>query len=122
MFTPVSPWGWQRMEITTKKIDEQAVVELSGKLDMVTCPALRKAAAMLIIKGKCKSLTIDFSKVPLIDTSGLATLLEILVMAEERSGRLVLVGLNGRLRYLIEVNGLTAFFRIADPVQEKADA
>ena len=109
------------MEISTEKIDEQALIILSGKLDMAASPNLQKAAAAVYNKGKCERLTIDFSLVPLIDTSGLATLLEILVMAKERSGQLVLVGLNERLRYLIDVNGLTAFFQSADPVPEMSD-
>jgi anti-sigma B factor antagonist len=109
------------MEITTTKFDEQAVIKLSGKLDITASPDLQKTAAALYHKGKCKRLTVDFSMVPLIDTSGLATLLELLVMAKERSGQLVLVGLNERLRYLIDVNGLTAFFRIAGPVREMPD-
>ena len=110
------------MEITTKRVDEETVIKLSGKLDMSASPDLRKAVAALYMKDKCKSLTIDFSNVPIIDTSGLATLLEILAMAKERSGQLVLAGLNGRLQYLIDVNGLTTFFRIADRAQEKSDA
>lgn len=110
------------MEIATIQVNERVMIALSGKLDMATSPALWKAAATLFTKGKCKNLTIDFSKVSLIDTSGLATLLEILVMAEDRSGTLVLAGLNERLRYLIDVNGLTAFFRIVEPVQEGAEA
>jgi anti-sigma B factor antagonist len=109
------------MEIATKKFAEQAVITLSGKVDMAASPHLQKAAAALYNKDKCRRLIIDFSGVPLIDTSGLATLLDILAMAKERSGQLVLVGLNERLRYLIDVNGLTAFFRIAGLLQDVSD-
>ena len=110
------------MNIAIKQIDEDAVMRLSGRLDMNASPDFRKAVLALFPKGKCKTLTIDFSGVPLIDTSGLATLMEILVMARERSVEVVLAGLNERLRYLIDVNGLTGFFRIGNPVQEKSRA
>ena len=100
------------LEIAIKKTGEGANIRLSGKLDMTSSPDFRKAVFVLFVKEKCKNLTIDFSGVPLIDTSGLATLLEIVVTAKERSGQLVLAGLNERLRYLIDVNGLSNFFRI----------
>ena len=112
----------QEMKIAIKQFDEEAVIRLSGRLDMNASPDFGRAVLALFLKGKCKNLTIDLSGVPLIDTSGLATLMEILVMAGDRSVQLVFVGLNERLRYLIEVNGLTGFFKIGNPVQEKSRA
>lgn len=109
----------RKMGIAIEKVGEDTVIQLSGRLDMTASPDLRKAVSALFLRGKSKNLSIDFSRVPLIDTSGLATLLEILVMARERSARLVLKGLNDQLRYLIDVNGLTAFFTIINPEQEK---
>ena len=100
------------MEIEVEKIDEDAVIKLSGRLDMNTSPDLRKAALRLYTKGKCKNLTIDFANVSYIDTSGLATLVEILVTAKEQCAQLTLSGLNENVRYLLDVNGLTGFFRI----------
>jgi anti-sigma B factor antagonist len=105
------------MEIEVEKIDENAVIRLSGRLDMNTSPDLRKAALRLY-KGKCKNLTIDFANVSYIDTSGLATLVEILVAAKERCTQLTLSGLNENVRYLLDVNGLAGFFRIAGSVRE----
>ena len=100
------------MEIEIKQIDEAAVVKPSGRLDMNTSPDLRKTALTLLSKGECKNLTIDFANVSYIDTSGLATLLEILLTAKEQCARLTLCDLNEKVRYLIDVNGLTGFFRI----------
>jgi anti-sigma B factor antagonist len=110
------------MEIEVEKIDQDAVVKLAGRLDMNTSPDLRKTALRLYSKRKCKNLTIDFTGVSYIDTSGLATLIEILVTAKERCARLTLFGLNEKVRYLLDVNGLTGFFRIAGSVQEELHA
>jgi len=110
------------MEIEVEQIDEDAVIKLSDRLDMNTSPDLRRAALTLYAQGECKSLTIDFSKVSYIDTSGLATLVEILVTAQERCAQLTLSGLNEKVRYLLDVNGLTGFFRIAGSVREKLHA
>jgi len=110
------------MEIEAETIDQDAVIKLSGRLDMNTSPDLRKAALRLYSKGKCNNLAVDLSKVSYIDTSGLATLVEILVTAKERCARLTLLGLNEKVRYLLDVNGLTGFFRIAGSVREELHA
>jgi anti-sigma B factor antagonist len=108
------------MEIEVEKITGAAVIKLSGRLDMNTSPDLRKAALTLCNKGKCKNLTLDFANVSFIDTSGLATLVEILVAAKERSSQLTLSGLSEKARYLIDVNGLAVFFRIGDSAPERS--
>jgi len=107
------------MELGVEKIDEVALIKLSGRLDVNTSPDLRKAALTLYAKGGCKNLTIDLANVSYIDTSGLATLVEILVKAKESFAQLTLSGLNEKVRYLIDVNGLTGFFRIETSMREK---
>jgi anti-sigma B factor antagonist len=101
-----------------EELDEDAVINLSGRLDLNTSPNLRNTALKLYIKGHCKNLTIDFANVSYIDTSGLATLLEILLTAKERCAQLTLCDLSEKVRYLLDVNGLTGFFRIESSERE----
>ena len=89
---------------------------------MNTSPDLRKTALALYAKGKCKNLTIDFANVSYSDTSGLATLVEILLTAKEQCAQLTLSGLNEKVRYLLDVNGVTQFFRIEASAREKLSA
>lgn len=86
---------------------------------MSTSPNLRKMALKLYIKRRCKNLTIDFANVSYIDTSGLATLLEILLTAKEQCARLTLRDMNEKVRYLIDVNGLTGFFNLENSEMEQ---
>lgn len=110
------------MEIQIEKIDENALIKLSGRLDMNTSPDLRKTAITLFTKRKSKNLTIDFANASYIDTSGLATLVEILVTAKEQRAQLTLSAMNAKVRYLIDVNGLTRFFTIEASGPEKLHA
>jgi anti-sigma B factor antagonist len=110
------------MKIELERIDKDAVIRLSGRLDMNTSPDLRKAALTLCTKGKCQSLTIDFAGVSFIDTSGLATLVEILVASKDRCMQLTLSGLREKVRYLIDVNGLAGFFSIKNSERERSAA
>jgi anti-anti-sigma factor len=110
------------MKIEVKTSDKDAVIRLCGRLDMNMSPDLRKAALTLCTKSKCKSLTIECAEVSFIDTSGLATLLEILVATKDRCMQLTLVGLAPNVRYLIDVNGLTGFFTIEPLERERLRA
>jgi anti-sigma B factor antagonist len=101
-----------------EELGQDAVIKLSGRLDLNTSPNLRTTALKLYLKGHCKNLTIDFANVSYIDTSGLATLLEILLTAKERCAQLTLCDLNEEVRYLIDVNGLAGFFRIESSERE----
>lgn len=110
------------MIIEIQRTDRDAVIRMSGRLDMNTSPDLRKAALALCTKGKCKSLIIDFAEVSFIDTAGLATLVEILVATKDRCVPLTLSSLRERVRYLIDVNGLRGFFRIENSERERPAA
>ena len=110
------------MQIEVEKTNGDVVIKLSGRLDINTSPNLRKAALKLYAKRKCKNLIVDFAEVSFIDTSGLATLVEILVTAKEQCAQLTLSAMNAKVRYLIDVNGLTGFFTIEGSAPEKLHA
>jgi len=110
------------MEIEVEQVDQDAVIQLYGRLDMNTSPDLRRTALKLYNKSKSLNLTIDFANVSYIDTSGLATLIEILLTSKEQGARLTLSGLNEKVRYLLDVNGLTEFFRIEALARQKLSA
>jgi anti-anti-sigma factor len=96
------------------------VIKLSGRLDNNTSPDLRRTVLALFTRSPSNNLTVDFAEVSFIDTAGLATLLEILVTANEKCARLTLSGLKENLRYLIDVNGLTGFFQIVSSAEERS--
>ncbi len=107
------------LAIETQEIDGDALLKLSGRLDMNSSPQFRTAAITLCGQRHCRRLTIDFGGVDYIDTSGLATLLEILVKARKQCRRLTFSGLSEKVRSLIDINGLTEFFEIEHSGQER---
>lgn len=107
------------LKIEAETVRNDVRITLSGRLDVNSSPDFRKVAQALCADSHCKHLNIDFADVAYIDTSGLATLLEILVMTEGRGTQLTLSRLNEKVQYLIDVNGLKGFFRIESSEHEE---
>ena len=89
----------------------QSIVIVSGCVTVDSSPHVRSVLLSLLRKGACKTLTIDLSKVYYADVSGIATFLEAVKAAGERSTRLRLVGLTGQVRMLAEVTKLDEIYR-----------
>ena len=126
-FWHLPPTGFQSvakipMKLEVRRIDRDALIRLAGRLDINTSPDLRKTALTLCTRSRCSKLTIDFTTVSFIDTSGLATLLDIAAAAKDQAVLLTLSGVDGKVRYLLDVNGVTGFFTIESSEREKLHA
>ena len=65
------------------------------------------------LRAKPTQTTVDLSQATYMDTSGVATLLETVHAARRQGTRLVLSGLRGQPRYLLEETQFDLFFEIA---------
>jgi len=89
----------------------QVTLVVAGRVTVDSSPALRSALLELIRRGACPALVIDLSALSYMDMSGIATLLEALKAAHERSVKLRLAGMSGQSRTLAEIGQLDAIFR-----------
>ncbi len=90
--------------------DSQPIVEIAGRISIDSSPHLRSVLFRLLGPKAGDVVTIDLSKVSYLDTSGIATLLEVLEAARRRSVKLRLIGASGRLRMLAELLELPKIF------------
>lgn len=84
---------------------------MDGRLTVDSSPRLRLELLALLCGGTGPVVVIDLSGVSYLDTSGLATLLEALNTARDRSVRLRLIGISGQPRKLAELVELDKIFR-----------
>lgn len=89
-------------------------VRLEGPVDLTTVPGIRKRLLGYARKREGKEMHIDLSRVTLLDTAGLAMLVETWRCLGRRSGLLYLTGLNGNARRMVELARLDQVFRIED--------
>jgi anti-sigma B factor antagonist len=85
-------------------------VRLSGRITIDSSPSLRALLLQRLESPGCRSLTVDFSEVPYVDTSGLAVLVETLRAARTLGKTFQLSGLQERPRYLLEATRLLHLF------------
>ncbi|MHB1155566.1 MAG: STAS domain-containing protein [Phycisphaerales bacterium] len=97
----------------TQKTDAGAYVALAGDIDLSRSPTLRYGLLQLV-QGKPKRLIVDLAGVPYMDSSGVATLVEALQQQRRSGGRMILCGLQPKVRSIFEIARLDMVFTIVE--------
>jgi len=90
--------------------NEQLCVEVAGRLSVDSSPDLR-SALLELLRQSAPVMVIDLCAVSYLDVSGVATLLEALKAARQRSVKLRVIGISGEARTLAEIAQLDTIFR-----------
>ncbi len=106
------------MEIKVKREGSRSVVYVSGDIDLHSSPKLRETVLDLFQKRGQEKVILNLSKVPYVDSSGIASLVEGLQEAKKKNARFVLVGLNESPRHVLELTRLLNVFEIAASEEE----
>ena len=93
------------------------VCHVDGEIDINSSPQIKKSFDKLI-STKTPKIVINLSKVTYVDSSGLATLVEILKRVRATSGTLKLTNLSGKVLGLFEITKLNKLFTIAADEEE----
>lgn len=106
------------MKITEEKNNDVVVCKVEGEININTSPELRKSFDNFIRSNTLKIL-MDFSGVSYIDSSGLATIIELLQRLRKMGGKFRICNMNQKVRNVFEVTKLHKLFGIFE-TQEKA--
>ena len=105
------------MEIKVTKIDDVVLVVLAGELNMENSNILRETFKKLL-KEMDKKILLDFEKLAFIDSSGIATLIEMSQNLVKLNGRMCLCGVNKKIIGVFEVTKVQKLFSIFATRQE----
>lgn len=94
------------------------VLTIRGELDLHNSPELRTEILDLLARTKARRLVLDLALVPYMDSSALAVFVEALKRVTKLGGKIVLFGLQPRVRGLVEIARLTTVFVVCKDEQE----
>ncbi len=101
------------MNINTEKKNEVIICHIDGDININTSPQLRKAFEEFVEKDM-KKIIVDFSSVSYIDSSGLATFIELLQRLKKSGGSFRICSMNQKVKNIFEVTKLHKIFEIFD--------
>ena len=93
----------------------QKVFSYEGAIDLHVSPELRGALREMI-DAKPKRLVVDLSRVPYVDSSGLAVLIGAKQELESEGGVFILAGAQEAVRTILESARLDQYFRLLPDV------
>jgi len=91
--------------------EDTTVVECHGKLTVENAPLLKCEAKSAI--GQKKRIVLDLKEVPLMDSSGLGTIVGLYVSARTNRCEFRLVNANQQIRELLGISNLLLLFETA---------
>jgi anti-sigma B factor antagonist len=100
-----------------RKAPDFTIVVLSGDIDLHHSPALH-SALVEVTTGRPKKLMLDLREVPYMDSSGVGTMVEVFRRVTAYKGKMVLFGLNPRVRSVFEITKLDRFFTLCETEEQ----
>ena len=110
----------RQLEFSTRSERDAVIVDVVGQIDLGTSPGLRKK--LLESLNGTQHLAINLTGVKYIDSSGIASLLEVLKQAQKSKKRIILFGLTGAVLKVLQLTRLTGVFEIRETELQALDA
>jgi anti-sigma B factor antagonist len=98
------------MTISVRNCGNAQVVDLQGDVDLGTSPVLRRKLFDLL--GETPRLALNLQAIRYIDSSGIATLIEVLQSAQRLERDFVLFGLSPAVEDVFRLTHVNRIFRI----------
>lgn len=109
--------GGSNVVRSVRRRERDVVVALGGEIDMHSSVELREVLLEVVASGP-QRLVINMNEVAFMDSSGLATLIEVLQLGRRGCCELKLVGLTERVRSVLEISRLDHIFTICESEAE----
>src|SRR5438876_1779584 len=107
---------------TARTGESFVAIALVGEIDLNNSPELRRVLLGLIQTNQPKRLVLNLEKVPYMDSSAIAVLVESLQKMRKISGKIFLTNLQPRVKGLIEIARLNTIFILLKDEQEAIEA
>jgi anti-sigma B factor antagonist len=99
------------MEIRHSEVNGVKILEVEGDVNMFNSQELRKVFKQLL-KDKVKRLLVDLTKSNYIDSSCLATLIEMQQEMNKMDAKMCLSGVSGKVLGIFEITKMDTLFKM----------
>ena len=107
---------------STETLSDGVAVHPAGEIDFSRSPTLRAELMQVLDCRQPQRLVINLSEVDYMDSSGVATLVEAMQHQRQKSRKLVLCGLQPKVRSIFQIARLDMIFTIVSDGAEAAEA
>jgi anti-sigma B factor antagonist len=104
------------MNISIREFGAARVVDLSGEVDLGTSPDLRRTLFDLL--GKTSRLALNLRALRYIDSSGIATLIEVFQHAQRLQKDFILFGLSPAVEDVFRLTHVNRIFHVVDTEEQ----
>ena len=104
------------MKISIRDVGSAKVVEVEGDVDLGTSPVFRRT--LFEILPRAAKLALDLKAIRYIDSSGIATLIEVLKDSQRLNKQFVLFGLSPAVQEVFRLTHVIRIFRVFETEQE----
>jgi len=105
------------IEVKSRIVDQATVLSPQGEIDLSRASSFRQQI-MAALTSKPKLLLMDLGGVPYMDSSGVATLLEMMQATKRGGGKLVLCSIQPKVRSIFEIARLETVFTIVATTED----
>lgn len=99
------------LQVSSQAQGDTTIVTPVGDIDLTGSPSLR-AELKRVFDAKPVRIIVDLTQVPYMDSSGVATLVEAMQLTRKSKGKLLLCGLQDRVRGIFEIAKLDMVFTV----------
>ncbi|MBE1579708.1 STAS domain-containing protein [Amycolatopsis roodepoortensis] len=111
------------MDARSHRLDEHALVTVTGEVDNDTAPDLQRAILAVLDDSRSRACVVDLTRVDFLNSAGLAALVTAHNHAEGlRESLRIVVDSNSPVIRPIEVTGLDVVLRLYHTIDEALDA
>ena len=112
--------GKRTLEISVRVVERATIVDLVGAIDIGNSPVLRSKLFETVLTTP--RLVLNMGGIRYIDSSGIATLIEVLMKARDLKKAFVLFGLGPAVYEVLKLTNLLGVFRVVDNEERALDA
>jgi anti-sigma B factor antagonist len=108
------------VKISIRDVGDAKVVEVEGDVDLGTSPVFRRTLLETLLLAE--KLVLSLEAIRYIDSSGIATLIEVLKDSQRLKKEFVLFGLSPAVQEVFRLTHVIRIFRVFSTEQEALEA